>query len=60
MIALHEIEFFIKVSIIENCAMKRQSDLSFDFEYGSCNSFLEPKPQILLCFDIDDPQVCRT
>ena len=41
---------FIQLSKIEGCKLVRQGDLSFDFGYGSCNSFLEPTQRILLCF----------
>ena len=53
-------KIFIKVSVIENCRMARIGDLPFDYEYGSCNTFLEPNPRVLLCFDRNDPKVCHT
>ena len=42
-----------QLSKIVGCEMVRQNDLTFDFELGSCNSFIQPKPRILLCFDYD-------
>ena len=41
---------FIQVSKIEGCKLVRQGDLSFEFRSGSCNTFIEPTPRILLCF----------
>ena len=45
-------ELFFQVSKIESCTFVRQigRDLSFDFQMGSCNTFLQPTPRILLCF----------
>ena len=40
----------IQVSKIEGCKLTRQGDLPFDFYLGSCNSFMNPTPQIVLCF----------
>ena len=53
------IENFIKVSQIENCQMTRIGDLPFDYYRGSCNTFLEPNPRVLLCFSDNDPKVCH-
>ena len=50
----------IQLSKIEGCKLVRKGTLSFDFYKGSCNTFLEPVPQILLCFHNMDPKVCRT
>ena len=49
-----------KVSKIENCQMTKIGDLPFEYNYGSCNTFLEPNPRVLLCFDRYDPKVCHT
>ena len=38
----------------------RQNDLTFDFSYGSCNSFAQSKPMILLCFDLNHSSECQT
>ena len=46
----HDFNYSIQVSKIEGCKLVRQGDLSFEFRYGSCNTFLEPTPRILLCF----------
>ena len=53
-------EDFIKVSQIENCQMTRIGELPFKYSWGSCNTFLEPNPRVLLCFNRDDPKVCHT
>ena len=45
-----DLNYFIQVSKIEGCKLVRQGDLSFDFDIGSCNTFIEPVPRILLCF----------
>ena len=59
-----EYNYKIQVSRIEGCKLVRQGDLAFDFTYGSCNSFLEPTPRILLCFSYDGTdtpgKVCHT
>merc|ERR1711990_1431079 len=39
-----------QVNKIEGCKLVRQGNLSFDFRLGSCNTFIEPTPRILLCF----------
>ena len=49
-----------QASKIEGCMLVRQGDLDFDFTEGSCNSFLQPNPRILLCFDYYDSKVCHT
>ena len=48
-----------QVSKIVGCEMVRQNDMPFDFYYGSCNSFAQPKPRILLCFDNNHPTECH-
>ena len=57
---LSVIDNIIKVSQIKNCQMTRIGDLPFDYFRGSCNTFLEPNPRVLLCFCSDDPKVCYT
>ena len=51
---------FIQVSKIEGCELVLQGDLPFDYWEGSCNTFLEPTPRILLCFGRADSKVCHT
>ena len=36
----------------------RQPDLPFDYYQGSCNTFLQPKPVVLLCFDYYHAKDC--
>ena len=48
-----------QVSKIIGCGMVRQNDLTFNFYLGSCNSFTQPKPRILLCFDYDHGTECH-
>ena len=38
--------------------MLRQSDLLFDFEFGSCNTFKVPEEKALMCFSGTD-QTCH-
>jgi len=57
---LQHFDSFIQMSKIEGCKLVRQGDLSFDFIDGSCNTFLEPTPRILLCFGSDGFKVCHT
>ena len=39
----------IKVHKVIGCELVKQTDLEFKFNHGSCNSFLEPNPKVLLC-----------
>ena len=39
-------------SIIHDCKIDRHySEMPFDFYRGACNSFMEPTPKVLLCFN---------
>ena len=39
-------------SIIRDCKVERQLDeMPFDYYRGACNSFMEPTPKVLLCFN---------
>ena len=49
-----------QVSKIVGCKMERQTDLNFDFYDGSCNTFNEPNPKVLLCFDQNNERECHT
>ena len=41
--------------------MKRLGDLSFDFEEGTCGTFMiDSLPTILLCFDWNERKKCRS
>ena len=50
----------IKVSKIDGCQLVRQADMEFDFYIGSCQSFDQPTPKILLCFDYYHTTECHT
>ena len=50
----------IKASKIEGCKLERKEDLPFDFYLGACNTFLQPKPHVLLCFDYNNDKTCHT
>ena len=51
---------FFKVSKIIGYNLVRQSDIVIDFSLGSCQSFDEPTPKILLCFDYHKTNDCHT
>ena len=57
---LTQFEYSLKVSKIVGCQMLRQSDMIFEFYKGSCNTFTEPEPKVLLCFDLNKSQACFT
>ena len=41
--------------------MRRLGDLPFDFEYGTCGTFMiNDQPTILLCFELDNRRGCRS
>ena len=50
---------FFKLSKIVGCKLERQGDLIFDFDKGSCNTFSQPDPKVLLCFDMTNTQECH-
>ena len=50
----------LKASKIIGCRLERQSDLSFEFTYGTCNTFVQPTPRVLLCFPYTDANLCHT
>ena len=52
--------FLFKASKIIGCELVRQRDMPFSFSYGSCNTFLEPNPKVLLCFDDENVKSCNT
>ena len=52
--------YYVKVSKIDGCQLVRQADMEFDFYIGSCQSFDQPAPKILLCFDLNHPSECHT
>ena len=59
----NQLEFMtphIQVSKIVGCQLVRQPDMAFDMSYPSCNTFDEPIPKILLCFDNSKAKDCHT
>ena len=50
----------IQVSKVIGCELVKQKDLDFKFSHGSCNTFIEPNPKVLLCFDEDNDRQCYT
>ena len=50
-----------QLSKIEGCSLNRIGTLDFNFKFGSCRTYdFDGIPKILLCFDINQPQACRT
>ena len=50
-----------QASKVVGCKLTRQFDLSFDFMQGSCNTFADPEPRVLLCFEAKTPyNECHT
>ena len=48
----------IQVSKIVDCKLKYQHELSFEFSYGSCNTF-DGGYDIWLCFDVLNYKQCH-
>ena len=47
--------------MVSECTVKRLGDLPFDFTYGTCGLFtIDSLPTILLCFDWDKTEECRS
>ena len=47
--------------MVSDCTVKRLGDLPFDFESGTCGTFMiENLPAILLCFNINEGRKCRS
>jgi hypothetical protein len=49
-----------QVSKIVGCKLEHQTDLTFDFTHGACNTFTQPEPKVLLCFGTSNEKDCRT
>ena len=62
----NNINDLFKLSKIIGCKLERVADLSFNFTGGSCNSFENPEPRILICFGnesenvFDNEKLCQT
>jgi len=50
---------YFKASKIVGCKLERQTDMTFDLYVGACNTFNEPNPIVLLCFDSNNNQECH-
>ena len=47
--------------MVSDCTIKRLGDLPFDFESGTCGTFMiDSLPTILLCFDFYERRKCRS
>ena len=47
--------------MVSDCTLKRLGDLSFDFDFGTCGTFIiDRSPTILLCFKMNDYRKCRS
>ena len=47
--------------MVSDCTVKRLGDLPFDFEEGTCGTFMiESLPTILLCFGLHQKRKCRS
>ena len=59
---LNILETFInelnKVSKVIGCGLKRIGDLSNEFWYGTCATYLFPQERILLCFPNSEQRAC--
>ena len=40
--------------------VRQAKDLDFNFYKGACQTFIDPEPLVLLCFDYNDNRACRT
>ena len=50
-----------QISLVSDCTLKRLRDLPFDFEEGTCGTFMiESLPTILLCFNFNERRKCRS
>ena len=47
--------------MVSDCTVKRLGDLPFDFQDGTCGTFMiDSLPTILLCFDVNEKRKCRS
>ena len=40
--------------------VRQADDMDFDFYKGACQTFTDPEPVVLLCFDYNDNRACHT
>ena len=56
----YEYDFDFKISIVSKCGISRLGDLPFNFNFGTCGTFMiNKKPTIFLCFSPNGRE-CRT
>ena len=49
-----------QIAVVYECTVKRLGDLPFDFDFGTCGTFVINRlPTILLCFDYYEGRKCR-
>ena len=51
--------FFLKLSKVVGCGLKRIGDLSYEFYRGACGTFSFPQERIMLCFSISYKKKCE-
>ena len=52
--------YLFQILVASECTLKRIGNLPFDFQYGTCGTFMiDSLPTILLCFDGNDERKCR-
>ena len=56
---ISKINYRFKAAKVVGCEMIRQSDLPFDFDRGSCNTFEVPEEKALMCFSKNDLRSCH-
>ena len=58
-IMISKINYRFKAAKVVGCEMIRQSDLPFDFDRGSCNTFEVPEEKVLMCFGLKSTKNCH-
>merc|ERR1712176_1737682 len=49
-----------KASKISGCKLEHHVDMNFNFHAGACQTFTDPDPKVLLCFDQTNHRQCHT
>ena len=59
---MDDYRYSFKISVVSECTVKRLGDLPFDFNIGSCGTFIiDSLTTILLCFSwTNDRRSCRS
>ena len=51
----------IQIWVVSECTLRRLGDLLYDFEGGTCGTFIiESLATLLLCFGVDEERKCRS